>query len=104
MAQVSIGVKHFELLSPRLGCRYRFTVQKEPPSVSIQAGNLVAGIEQEVIINILTGSHVINKVYTFTSFAVCDLTIINHYFLIGHGATREVFSGHEIKTEFRFTI
>ncbi len=62
MAQVSIGVKHFELLSPRLGCRYRFTVSKEPPNICIQAGNLVAGIEQQVIITINTGSHVIDKV------------------------------------------
>jgi hypothetical protein len=60
LAQVSIGVKHFELLSPRLGCRYRFAVKKEPPSMTIQAGNLVAGIEQLVSINLNTGSNTID--------------------------------------------
>lgn len=57
LAQISISLKHLELLSPRLGCRYRFRVELEQPVIRVNAVNLVAGVEQKLEILVSTGSY-----------------------------------------------
>jgi len=64
LGQISIGLKSFECISPRLGCRYTFNVERVPGSVSLGEENLslIAGIEQFLTLHVETGSNEIKHV------------------------------------------
>ena len=64
LGQVSVEMKQFELLSPRMGCRYKFLVEKVPGKIEITGDNLnlIAGIEQVVTLKLFTGSNNIVEV------------------------------------------
>lgn len=63
MCQVSVGVKNFELLSPRMGCKYHFVVEKVSGKIEVDQieYNLIAGIEQLMSLTLSTGSNNIEK-------------------------------------------
>ena len=64
LGQVSVEMKQFELLSPRMGCRYKFLVEKVPGKIEITGDNLnlIAGIEQVITLQLFTGSNNIVEV------------------------------------------
>ncbi|ODN03761.1 Trafficking protein particle complex subunit 10, partial [Orchesella cincta] len=63
LCQVSIGVKNFELLSPRMGCKYHFDVEKVIGKIEVDSleTSLIAGIEQMMSLTLHTGSNSIEK-------------------------------------------
>ncbi|CAG7734427.1 unnamed protein product, partial [Allacma fusca] len=65
LSQMSIEIKHFELVSPRMGCRYKFLVEKTPGKIGISSDgdhlNMIAGIEQPISLKLFTGSNSINE-------------------------------------------
>ena len=62
---MSLQIKQFELLSHRMGCRFKFVVEKVPGRIEIGSGNenlnLIAGIEQVITLKIHTGSNSITQ-------------------------------------------
>lgn len=68
LCQVSVGVKNFELLSPRMGCKYHFVVEKVSGKIEVDSveSNLIAGIEQLISLTLHTGSNSIDQVILFS--------------------------------------
>jgi len=102
LCQVSIGVKQFELLGPRMGCRYKFSVDKVPSNILLESETqLIAGIEQILTITLDTGSYYIGEV-SFLSHCLINILrtdllnlipIIIKFIYVGYDFTRTGVNG-----------